>query len=198
MNGKRVGRPGWRALTIALLSALASTAYAASPASQSDIEILWDTWGVPHIFAPDDEALYYGLGWTQMHNHPVVMLRLYGQARGRAAEYWGESFVESDSQVHRLRVIDRAEEWVKLQDPEFLKLLEAFVRGVNDYAARHPEEIPDELEQVLPVRVIDLFAHQQRAGVLPFASGTGAPIPDGRLTPGIELPDYLRNYTRKK
>jgi nitroimidazol reductase NimA-like FMN-containing flavoprotein (pyridoxamine 5'-phosphate oxidase superfamily) len=36
------------------------------------------------------------------------------------------------------------------------------------------------------------------AGVLPFASGTGTPIPDERLTPGIELPDYLRNYTRRK
>lgn len=25
-------------------------------------EILWDTWGVPHIFAPDDASLFYGYG----------------------------------------------------------------------------------------------------------------------------------------
>src|SRR5690606_24394198 len=76
---------------------------------------------------------------------------------------------DSDLQVHRLRVVERAWDWLRVQDPAFLRLLEGFVAGVNDFAAAHPERIPDELRPVLPVTVIDLFAHQQRAGVLPFA-----------------------------
>lgn len=152
-----------------LVGALLAAACSSLPPARSDLEILWDTWGVPHIFAADDESLYYGLGWAQMHNNPEILLRLYGQARGRAAEYWGAEYVKSDTQVHQLRIIERAQSWIELQDPAFLKLLQAFVAGVNDFAARHPEQVPDEHNLVLPVTVADLFAHQQRAGVLPFA-----------------------------
>ena len=71
-------------------------------------EILWDTWGVPHIFARNGEELHHAFGWAQMENHADLILRLYGQARGRAAEYWGESFAEGDRNVstrHRVRNI---------------------------------------------------------------------------------------------
>jgi acyl-homoserine-lactone acylase len=119
MNETGVNRSGRKALMIAFVCALASTACTTLPPEPpSELEILWDTWGVPHIFAPDDEALYYGLGWTQMQNHADVILRLYGQARGRAAEYWGERYVDSDSQVHRL-ASSTGQAWVKLQDPAF-------------------------------------------------------------------------------
>ena len=53
----------------------------------SRTEILWDTWGVPHIYGEDAEGLHYAFGWAQMANHGDLILRLYGQARGRAAEY---------------------------------------------------------------------------------------------------------------
>lgn len=152
-----------------LMASILLAACAPSPPPAGDTEILWDTWGVPHIFAPDHQRLYYGLGWAQMHNHPEVLLRLYGQARGRAAEYWGADHLESDTQVHQLRIVERARSWVAIQDPDFLPLLEAFVAGINDFATRHPDRVPEAHRVVLPVTVADLFAHQQRAGVLPFA-----------------------------
>jgi nitroimidazol reductase NimA-like FMN-containing flavoprotein (pyridoxamine 5'-phosphate oxidase superfamily) len=36
------------------------------------------------------------------------------------------------------------------------------------------------------------------SGLLPFAQSTGAPIPDPTLTAGIDVPDYIRRYSRKK
>ena len=50
-------------------------------------EVLWDTWGVPHIFADDAPGLFFGFGWAQAHAHGDLLLRLYAQARGRSAEY---------------------------------------------------------------------------------------------------------------
>src|SRR5262249_36490920 len=35
------------------------------------------------------------------------------------------------------------------------------------------------------------------AGVVPLGLSVGEPIPDSRLQPGIEPPDYARNYTRR-
>src|SRR5215217_6042320 len=52
-------------------------------------EVLWDTWGVPHIYAEDAPGLFYGFGWAQAHAHGNPLLRLYAQARGRGAEYFG-------------------------------------------------------------------------------------------------------------
>jgi acyl-homoserine lactone acylase PvdQ len=43
------------------------------------VEILWDTYGVPHIFAADVESLFRAYGWAQMEAHGNLILRLYGQ-----------------------------------------------------------------------------------------------------------------------
>src|SRR3982750_3043982 len=67
-------------------------------------EILWDTWGVPHIYAPTNEGLFYAFGWAQAQNHGDLILKLYGQARGRAAEYWGGDFLDSDEQARTVNI----------------------------------------------------------------------------------------------
>ncbi|MDQ2740963.1 MAG: penicillin acylase family protein, partial [Chloroflexota bacterium] len=34
--------------------------------SYAHATILWDRWGIPHIFAPDDASLFHAFGWAQM------------------------------------------------------------------------------------------------------------------------------------
>jgi acyl-homoserine-lactone acylase len=126
------------------------------------VELLWDSWGVPHIFADDAGALFYAHGWAQMHSHGDLLLRLYGQARGRAAEYWGERFVESDTWVRTNGVPARAEQWLAEQSPHARAYLDAFVAGANAYADQNPDAITDEWRAALPVTVTDVLAHQQR------------------------------------
>ena len=48
-------------------------------------EILWDRYGIPHIFAPNLNEAGRAFGWAQAHSHGNLLLRLYGQARGRGA-----------------------------------------------------------------------------------------------------------------
>src|SRR5262245_43992572 len=74
---------------------------AAAPAAT---EIRWDTYGVPHILSGSVEGLFYGFGWAQMESHGNLILGLYGRARGRAAEYWGKSRLESDALVRTLDI----------------------------------------------------------------------------------------------
>jgi len=59
-------------------------------------EILWDTYGVPHIRAADRRSLAFAFGWAQMRNHSDLLLRLAAQARGRAAEYLGPGYLDED------------------------------------------------------------------------------------------------------
>ncbi len=140
-----------------VFAALASTPLLAKT------EILWDSYGVPHIFASNTEELFYGHGWAQAQNHADLLLKLYGESRGRAAEYWGESFAELDRWVHRNGVPARARQWYEAQSPEFKRYFDAFARGINDHAKRHPEHVSPQYRQVLPVTGIDVVGHPLRA-----------------------------------
>lgn len=131
-------------------------------------EILWDTWGVPHIYAKDSADLLCAYGWAQMHNHGDLILRLYGQARGRAAEYWGESYLEDDRLLRLMGVPQRSQSWYEAQSPEFRTYLDAFIAGMNAYAERHRDKIDDEVEVVLPIRATDVLSHTQRTIHLTF------------------------------
>ena len=71
----------------AALLVLAGTTMPARPMAAGKGEILWDRYGVPHIFAADRESMFYGQGWAQMQAQANLLLQLYGESRGRAAEY---------------------------------------------------------------------------------------------------------------
>ena len=147
---------------------LTLAAAACGPLDRGPTEILWDRWGVPHIHAPDAEELFRAFGWSQMRNHANLILRLYGEARGRAAEYWGEAHLVSDRYLRTMGVPERAQQWYRAQKPRFKGYLDRFVEGMNEYARRHPERIDPELEAVLPLEPTDVLGHLQRVIHLSF------------------------------
>ncbi len=127
--------------------------------TQKGTEILWDEWGVPHIYSDNNEDLFYAHGWAQMHNHANLILQLYGTSRGRAAEYFGAANLPSDMMVHSLMLPEKAREWWDAQNEEMKTNFSAFVRGLNDYAEAHPEAIADDKKAILPVTETDVTGH---------------------------------------
>ena len=114
---------------------------AAGSAAAAAPEILWDKYGVPHIFASDRESMFYAEGWAQAQAQGNLLLLLYGESRGRAAEYWGPSHLALDRWVQLNEVPKRAKTWYDEQDPVFRKYMDEFARGINDYAKAHPDSI---------------------------------------------------------
>jgi acyl-homoserine-lactone acylase len=128
-------------------------------------EILWDKWGVPHVFAKSVPDMFYGYGWAMTEAHGDLMLHTYGNSRGRAAEYFGPGVqdrnLRNDRWVLLNEIPQRSEEWLAQQTPEFRSYLDAFAAGVNGYAAKHPEAISAEAKQVLPISALDLMEREQ-------------------------------------
>ena len=145
-----------------------------SKSPESNPEILWDTYGVPHIYADNYNDLFYAYGWSQMRNHGNLLLKLYAQARGQGAEYFGEKHLESDQWVHIHNVMQRSRDWWKKQDPDIQKMMTAFTDGINDYAKENPDEIDELNELILPVRPEDCFSHFQRVILFHFVTNPGA------------------------
>jgi acyl-homoserine-lactone acylase len=139
-------------------------------------EILWDTWGVPHVYGRTAEDVGYGYGWAQAQLHGNAILRLYGLARGRGAEYWGAAFAPSDRIMRTMGIPTAGREGYEAQDDDFRRYLDAFAAGVNAFAAAHPEAIADSMRVVLPVTGADLVAHGHR-GMFTFLTFTGGDPP---------------------
>jgi acyl-homoserine-lactone acylase len=165
-----------RLLIIVLTVSMVLGAISCGKGEPNETEILWDTWGVPHIFGKDIEGVFYAFGWAQMQSHGDLILKLYGEARGRASEYWGESNLESDRFIRTMGVPERAKEWFKAYSPGFQNYLRAFARGMNDYAAEHKDQLNKDRVVVLPVTAEDVLAHTQRVIHLVFVGGNSTGV----------------------
>ncbi len=122
-------------------------------------EILWDEWGVPHIYAVDNRDLFYSFGWAQMQSHTNLILKIYAMSRGRAAEYWGEQYLQNDRIVHALDLPTISRQWYQSQTEEFKGYIDAFSEGMMDYITEHPEEVDSLFLEVLPVVKEDVLQH---------------------------------------
>jgi acyl-homoserine-lactone acylase len=121
--------------------------------------ITWDEWGVPHIYASTDEELMYAEGWAHMYLHANLIVELYGKSRGKAAEYWGKDKLPDDMMINTLGFPELAEEWTAKQDPEYKKMVTAYVKGLNAYVNTHPDAVKPENRIILPLTEIDVNLH---------------------------------------
>jgi acyl-homoserine-lactone acylase len=165
-------------LALPLVVGACSRASSLPPRSPAPVqsEILWDTWGVPHVYGRTAEDVGYGYGWAQAQAHGNAILRLYGLARGRGAEYWGERYAGSDRIARQMGIPAAGQAGYEAQDDGFRRYLDAFAAGVNAYAAAHPDAISDSVRMVLPVTGADLVAHGHR-GMFTFLAITGGDPP---------------------
>lgn len=105
------------------------------------IEIVRDRWGVPHIYAPTDAEVAYGLAWAQCEDDFRTVQEMMILLKGYHGLYRGVEGAKTDYVVRMLRV----KAWVQQHYPSLpepdRRYLEAFAAGVNRYAQLHPEEI---------------------------------------------------------
>jgi acyl-homoserine-lactone acylase len=148
--------------TLAAMAAIPASSAPSTGTQWGGGEILWDSFGVPHIYAKTEEGGFYGFGYAQAQSHGNLLIHMLGEARGRAAEYWGGTFETQDRWVIANAVPERAALWFKQQSPQMRKDLDAFAAGINAYAAAHPDKIAADVKQVLPISGVDIMAHAHR------------------------------------
>jgi len=146
---------------ILFLIVLSSTISFCQQKSISETEILWDTYGVPHIYADNEYDLHKAYGWAQMKNHGNLILRVYGESRGKSAEYWGTNY-KRDKMLHLMNLPSTAEKTYDNLTAKEKSLIEAFTQGINDYVQANPTKIDEKYKVVLPVKPVDIHAHMLR------------------------------------
>ena len=172
--------------TFCALAAACITLAAAPSLAQGNAhgEILWDTYGVPHIYGKSETGVFYGFGYAQAQSHGNLLLHLYGESRGRASEYFGKSFVDSDKWVIVNGTYERGAEWYKQQTPQFRSDMDAFALGINDYATKHPEAIDPAVKVVLPITGVDIIAHAHRLTNYSYVASQQRTLGSGGISGG--------------
>ena len=147
------------ALLLLLCAALTFTFAARRSAADVDtkITIYRDEYGVPHIYAPTHEAGLYASGWAQAEDRLEEILKNYLRGTGEmAAAFGGEDNFKEDVQARMWRYSEVAQNNYDKIMPEVRAGIEAFIAGINDYLAAHPNEVPAwwgrrKVEKFMPV-----------------------------------------------
>ncbi|RPF52268.1 penicillin acylase family protein [Aquisalibacillus elongatus] len=107
---------------------------------QSDVSIVRDEQGVPHISASNDHDLFYAQGYVTAQDRLFQMEMSRRQASGELAEVAGEAALNQDKYFRTLGLRRAAEESLKLYDEESIAVLEAYAAGVNQYIEESKED----------------------------------------------------------
>jgi penicillin amidase len=106
---------------------------------KSEVNVLRDAKGVPHIRAQSREDLFTAQGYVMAQDRLWQMDLVRRASGGRLSEILGAPALEIDRSFRRLGLGEAADREISLVDVDERAALEAFARGVNRYIAeKHP------------------------------------------------------------
>ncbi len=120
------------------------------------IDIVRDSFGVPHIFAKTDAEVSYGLAWAEAEDDFESMQQVLLPVKGLMGKVLGKQGAAGDYVFALFRCREITEEKWNTLSPEFLQLINGYVQALNDYAAQHPREVLH--KKLFPVTVKDYIA----------------------------------------
>ena len=119
------------------------------PGLRDSVEVIRDRWGVAHLYAANQDDLFFAQGYVQAQDR-LWQMDLYRRTwTGELAAILGASYVEHDRLARLLRYRGPWDEreWASYH-PEGRRIFEAFAAGVNAYIAQLGERLPVEFKLI--------------------------------------------------
>lgn len=110
----------------------------------SQVTIVRDSYGVPHITAQSDRDAYFALGYCMAQDRLFQMETLRRASQGRLAEVFGKDYLATDIYFRTLFSVCDKKEFLRKMDTETAELINAFADGVNSYMDTRRESLPVE------------------------------------------------------
>lgn len=147
-----------------------------------NLVIARDSFGVPHIFAPTDADCAYGLAWVTCEDHFALVQEALLPSRGRLGRVKSREGLVFDFAVRFMGLDTLVQQrYERDLSPEFRRIVEAYVRGVNDYASTHPQEVLD--SELFPATPQDVIISYGVSGALMSGAGMALKaIRENRIT----------------
>src|SRR5256885_6136959 len=114
------------------------------PGLHEPVEVLTDRYGVPHIYARNEDDLYFAQGFIHAQERLWQMELNRRTASGRLSEIFGEIAVATDRFSRRLGMHRAATAEVPRLSEQNKRTLDAYARGVIAYIEQNKYKLPIE------------------------------------------------------
>lgn len=104
----------------------------------AEVTVYRDEFGIPHIYASDENDLYRAVGFVMAQDRLWQMDVMRRLTSGELSEILGERMLKADLLMRSLRITDKSEKLLAGFDPGIRNALEAFSAGVNHYMQKYP------------------------------------------------------------
>lgn len=98
---------------------------------EAPVEVMWDSVGIPQVWAASETDLLFAQGWIHAHHRLWQMEMFRRVARGRLSEVFGEQTLATDRFLRTLGLHRAARTTAAALDDETRRGVEAYVAGVN-------------------------------------------------------------------
>ena len=107
----------------------------------TNITIARDSFGVPHIFAPTDPEVAYGIAWAHAEDDFETLQLVVLSGKAKLGTGLGKKGAEADYVINLLRVRKTVDEQWNTLSPDSVASIKGYTAGLNAYAKAHPKEI---------------------------------------------------------
>jgi penicillin amidase len=102
---------------------------------QNEVEILWDKWGIPHVYGNSVEDVFFTQGYIHA-SHRLFQMELFRRlTTGELSEVVGEAMIDSDKHYKIIglhRIAERcAKDLRDNPDTKAYQWIDSYVKGVN-------------------------------------------------------------------
>lgn len=116
------------------------------PSLKAEVKIYFDSLAVPYIISQNDEDVSFTLGYLHASERMFSMDMIRRAAEGRLSEVFGVETLPFDKMFRTVGLSRTAMMIKEKMNPDALKLLEAYSRGVNYYLEEKKNKYPVEFD----------------------------------------------------
>jgi penicillin amidase len=129
----------------------------------SDVEVLFDKYGIPHIYASSESDAYFALGYVQARDRLFQMEMTRRLVNGELAAVLGADFVKTDAFFRTLCLAEHAREssaqFLSADSLPYQRAALAYIDGVNRFV--NEGNVPPEFDllgmELRPFGPVDLY-----------------------------------------
>ena len=138
-----------------------------SQVNLKDIEIIRDSYGVPHIYGKTDADTAYGLAWAHAEDNFYTIQKAYLAGNGIISRLNGKKGIGADFVAQFIQSAETVDRLYHTLSNEFKAIMSGYAAGLNSYAKHHSDEVlipslfPVTPKKMLIYSQLQLFASNQ-------------------------------------
>jgi penicillin G amidase len=111
---------------------------------EQPVDVHWDPYGVPYLYASNDNDLYFSIGYIHAQERLWQMTLSQLSAEGRFSEFLGEELIDLDIYQRTLGFWETAKQIEAEAPDELITALQKYSDGINHFIRTHKKSLPIE------------------------------------------------------